>query len=150
MLEETRRSVRLGVSFGVAGAADGVAVPLLLSPFIEPVIELVIDFLSVLCTFGIGGLSFLCCLWASSKNLNHARINYNHNSRWYGIKGIKMWAVLILSIDIPVPAMLAGRGFRVAAVDRLYNTPDTDVDVDKALPGREPPPGVTSPDLEPK
>lgn len=60
--------------------------------------------------------------------------------------------VLRLSMDIPVPAMLAGRGLRGVAdaepVDRRYSTPDTDVDVDMALPGREVP-GVTSPEREP-
>lgn len=64
----------------------------------------------------------------------------------------KWGAVLRLSMDIPVPAMLAGRGLRdVAAaepVDRRYSTPDTDVDVERALPGREVP-GVTSPEREP-
>lgn len=54
----------------------------------------------------------------------------------------------MLSIDIPVPAMLAGRGFRADCVARRQSTPDTDVEVDKALPGREAP-GVTSPDLDP-
>lgn len=61
-------------------------------------------------------------------------------------------AVLRLSMDIPVPAMLAGRGLRdVAAaepVDRRYSTPDTDVEVERALPGRDVP-GVTSPEREP-
>lgn len=68
---------------------------------------------------------------------------------------MQLWrigAVLRLSMDIPVPAMLAGRGLRgVAAaepVDRRYSTPDTDVDVERALPGREVP-GVTSPEREP-
>lgn len=55
-------------------------------------------------------------------------------------------------MDIPVPAMLAGRGLRGVAddepFDRRYSTPDTDVDVDMALPGRDVP-GVTSPDREP-
>lgn len=55
----------------------------------------------------------------------------------------------MLSMDIPVPAMLAGRGFRAPPVVlRRYRTPDTDVDVDKALPGRDAP-GVTSPDRDP-
>lgn len=53
--------------------------------------------------------------------------------------------------DTPVPAMLTGLGFLVIWADRLVTLVVSDifVDVDIALPGREPP-GVTSPDLEPK
>lgn len=53
------------------------------------------------------------------------------------------------SCVIPVPAILAGLGFRGVAPDLLKTTPDAVVDVDIALPGRDEPPGVTSPDLEP-
>lgn len=47
--------------------------------------------------------------------------------------------------------MLTGLGFLVIGADRLITlvVRDKFVDVDIALPGREPP-GVTSPDLEPK
>lgn len=49
---------------------------------------------------------------------------------------------------MPVPAMLDGRGFLVPPERRI--TPDVDiVDVDIALPGRDEPPGVTSPDRDP-
>lgn len=44
--------------------------------------------------------------------------------------------------------MLAGRGFRVVVL-RRYTTPDAVVDIDIALPGRDEPPGVTSPDRDP-
>lgn len=52
---------------------------------------------------------------------------------------------------MPVPAMLTGRGLRamLLPVLRRYTTPEAVVDVDIALPGRDEPPGVTSPDLEP-
>jgi len=41
---------------------------------------------------------------------------------------------------MPVPAMLAGLGLRAAVAGRLGTSPDVDsvVDVDMALPGREP------------
>lgn len=49
---------------------------------------------------------------------------------------------------MPVPAMLDGRGFLGPPERRT--TPDVDiVDVDIALPGRDEPPGVTSPDRDP-
>lgn len=49
---------------------------------------------------------------------------------------------------MPVPAMLDGLGFLVPPERRI--TPDVDiVDVDIALPGRDEPPGVTSPDRDP-
>lgn len=50
--------------------------------------------------------------------------------------------------DIPVLAILAGLSLRFEVIGLLYTTPETDVAVDKALPGRLAP-GVTSPDLEP-
>lgn len=62
------------------------------------------------------------------------------------------------SSDMPVPAMLAGLGLRGAVAGRLGTRPPPDVDnvveVDMALPGREPlrwpcPPGVTLPEREP-
>lgn len=56
-----------------------------------------------------------------------------------------------------MPAMLAGLGLRGAVAGRLVTGPAVDnvVDVDMALPGREPlkcpwPPGVTLPEREPK
>lgn len=49
---------------------------------------------------------------------------------------------------MPVPAILDGRGFLVP-VTRRCTTPEVVVDVDIALPGRELPPGVTSPDRDP-
>lgn len=60
-------------------------------------------------------------------------------------------------MDMPVPAMLAGRGLRGAVAGRLGTRPpdvDNVVEVDMALPGREPlrwpcPPGVTFPEREP-
>lgn len=55
----------------------------------------------------------------------------------------------LLSCVIPVPAILAGLGLRGAVAGRLITTPDAVVDVDIALPGRDEPPGVTSPDLDP-
>lgn len=45
--------------------------------------------------------------------------------------------------------MEAGLGLRVVVV-RRYTTPDALVDVDIALPGRDEPPGVTSPDRDPE
>lgn len=39
----------------------------------------------------------------------------------------------------PVTAILAGRGLRAMGVDLRYTTPEAVVDVDIALPGREPP-----------
>jgi len=56
---------------------------------------------------------------------------------------------------MPVPAMLAGLGFRGAVAGRLGTIPDVDmfVDVDMALPGLELlkcPPGVAFPDREPR
>lgn len=55
---------------------------------------------------------------------------------------------------MPVPAILAGLGFRGAVAGRLGTSPDVDmfVDVDMALPGLELlkcPPGVAFPDREP-
>lgn len=44
-------------------------------------------------------------------------------------------------MDMPVPAMLAGRGLRGAVAGRLGTRPpdvDNVVEVDMALPGREP------------
>lgn len=49
---------------------------------------------------------------------------------------------------MPVLAMLDGRGFLVPVV-RRKTTPDVVVDVDIALPGRDEPLGVTSPDRDP-
>lgn len=51
-------------------------------------------------------------------------------------------------------AILAGRGLRAIGADRRYTTPEAVVDVDIALPGREPPDagwlvGVISPDRKP-
>lgn len=59
------------------------------------------------------------------------------------------------SRDMPVPAILAGLGFRGAVAGLLGTSPDVDmfVDVDMALPGLELlkcPPGVAFPDREPK
>lgn len=49
---------------------------------------------------------------------------------------------------MPVPAMLDGLGFLMPPERRI--TPDVDiVEVDIALPGRDEPPGVTSPDRDP-
>lgn len=58
--------------------------------------------------------------------------------------------VIAILADIPVPAILAGRGFLGTGFERLITLPD-DVAVDRALPGLEIilPPGVTSPDLDP-
>lgn len=49
---------------------------------------------------------------------------------------------------MPVLAMLDGRAFLVP-VERRKTTPEVVVDVDIALPGRDEPPGVTSPDRDP-
>lgn len=54
----------------------------------------------------------------------------------------------LLSGVMPVPAMLDGRGFLVP-VERRCTTPEVVVDVDIALPGRDVPTGVTSPDRDP-
>lgn len=53
-----------------------------------------------------------------------------------------------LSGVMPVLAMLDGRAFLVP-VERRKTTPEVVVDVDIALPGRDEPPGVTSPDRDP-
>lgn len=50
---------------------------------------------------------------------------------------------------MPVPAMLDGRGFLVPCVERRCTTPEVVVEVDIALPGRDAPTGVTSPDRDP-
>lgn len=52
--------------------------------------------------------------------------------------------------DMPVPAMLTGRGFRGVVTERR-DTVEVIVDVDMALVGRDDPvpPGVTSPDRRP-
>lgn len=55
---------------------------------------------------------------------------------------------ILLSGVMPVLAMLDGRGFLVPVV-RRKTTPDVVVDVDIALPGRDEPLGVTSPDRDP-
>lgn len=56
--------------------------------------------------------------------------------------------MILLSGVIPVPAMLDGRGFFGPPERR--ETPDTDiVDVDIALPGRDGPLGVSSPERDP-
>lgn len=55
---------------------------------------------------------------------------------------------ILLSGVMPVPAILDGRGF-LGPAERRETTPDVDVDVDIALPGRDEPPGVTSPDRDP-
>lgn len=65
-----------------------------------------------------------------------------------------MTEIEIPSKDTPVPAILAGRGLRVAGTDLLLIKPDVDivVDEDMALPGLELfiwPPGVTVPEREP-
>lgn len=55
---------------------------------------------------------------------------------------------VLLSGVMPVPAILDGRGF-LGPVERRKMTPDVVVDVDMALPGRDEPPGVTSPERDP-
>lgn len=49
---------------------------------------------------------------------------------------------------MPVPAILDGLAFLVP-VERRKTTPEVVVDVDIALPGRDDPLGVTSPDRDP-
>lgn len=53
-------------------------------------------------------------------------------------KDRKIYIPSLLGVT-PVTAILAGRGLRARGVDRRYTTPEVVVDVDIALPGREPP-----------
>lgn len=54
-------------------------------------------------------------------------------------KGLKKHNIPSLLGVTPVTAILAGRGLRAIGADRRYTTPEAVVDVDIALPGREPP-----------
>lgn len=67
---------------------------------------------------------------------------------------LKLGAIYLPSKDIPLPAIVTGRGLRPKDIGfRLTNEfVDIDVDVDKALPGLDDitwPLGVTFPDREP-
>lgn len=92
-----------------------------------------------------GGLSFFCGLAVSLANANRFVIFF---SLLFTLIKIGIFNCLPSGV-MPVPAMLDGRGFLVPCVERRCTIPEVVVEVDIALPGRDAPTGVTSPDRDP-